>query len=311
MLRMTNPCLQIELGDGLNANRTKRTPDEVAEDEVLGDKALSLILPVQLDDPFAVKTEVIGPDRVRLTWENMTEKDGNVPARYRVFCTAPDSAPVEAVTTEKTIEMDTFKQGLTYTCEVHPIYDDLVEGMDAISAIPLTSAPFVMAYEPVAVVVEISSSDAGENESYTTPVPTTSSRPEESIPEVNVSPDVHVETISSKNARVEWSAVKEKDIFASRYRVICKTNDTTRGPIQIASTPRTSVEIDTFEPSLKYTCSVYAIWDELVPGLEVVSLSPGVSDVFTMPNRAARLLIWTMSIMPVMTLLRFQTPFFA
>lgn len=116
-------------------------------------------------------------------------------------------------------------------------------------------------------------------------MPFTSQKSVEGIPEVTISPDVHVETISSKNAKVEWSAVKSKDVPASRYRLICETNDTSRGTIQIASTPRTSVEIDTFEPSLRYTCSVYAIWDELVPGVEVVSLSPGVSNVFTMPNR--------------------------
>ncbi|KAM7534576.1 hypothetical protein Aperf_G00000113179 [Anoplocephala perfoliata] len=46
-------------------------------------------------------------------------------------------------------------------------------------------------------------------------------------------------------------------------------------------------EIDIFEPSLKYTCSVCAIWDELVPGLEVVTSSPGVSDVITMPIRGS------------------------
>ncbi|KAM7534681.1 hypothetical protein Aperf_G00000113163 [Anoplocephala perfoliata] len=69
--------------------------------------------------------------------------------------------------------------------------------------------------------------DAGQSEFYTTPVPTTSPKPEKSIQEVNASPVVHVETISIKGARVEWSAVKEKGIPASRCRVICKTNVTT------------------------------------------------------------------------------------
>lgn len=111
----------------------------------------SFILSVESEEPFAVQTKVIGPGQVRLSWEDMIDKDGNVPVKYRVLCTARDSSTVEAVSTGKTIEMDTFKEGLTYSCEVHPIYDDLVEGMEVVSANPGTSAPFELDHEPIFV----------------------------------------------------------------------------------------------------------------------------------------------------------------
>ncbi|KAM3181425.1 hypothetical protein ACTXT7_014412 [Hymenolepis weldensis] len=106
------------------------------------------VITVISEDIFVVKTDLIGQDRVKLTWEDIPDKDGNSPARYRVLCTAPDSPAVEAVAHEKMVELSTFKEGLTYTCEVHPIFDDLVEGMEVISANPGTSAPFTIALQP-------------------------------------------------------------------------------------------------------------------------------------------------------------------
>lgn len=108
-----------------------------------------LVFCVISEDTFVVKTDLIGQDRVKLTWEDIPDKDGNSPARYRVLCTAPDSPAVEAVAQEKMVELNTFKEGQTYTCEVHPIFDDLVEGMEVISANPGTSAPFTIALQPV------------------------------------------------------------------------------------------------------------------------------------------------------------------
>nr|CDS30311.2 Fibronectin type III [Hymenolepis microstoma] len=279
----------------------------------------NLVFSVVSDSNFEVKTDLIGPDRVRLTWEDDPETDGNIPARYRVLCIAPDSSTVEAVVKEKMVELDTFKEGLTYNCEVHPIFEDLVEGMDVISANPGTSAPFTMAYQTVAPAIE-EPSDEEETpppvvttpiEEKVTEAPMTTEQPEErAIPEVAVAPSVHADVIDALSARVEWTAVEDHNIPASRYRVVCNTSDSSRKTIQIASTVESSVVIDTFEPAVEYTCSVYAIWDNLVPGVEVVSLAPGISDPFQMPSRAGRLLTWTTSFVTILTMLLCQMPTF-
>ncbi|VDO07767.1 unnamed protein product [Rodentolepis nana] len=283
----------------------------------------NLVFSVASEADFEVKTELIGPDRVKLTWEDTPEADGNIPARYRVLCIAPNSSTVEAVVKEKMVELDTFKEGLTYNCEVHPIFEDLVVGMDVISANPGTSAPFTMAFQTDDPVTEESSGKLIHEEETSPPVettpieeevtetPMTTEQPEESdIPQVTAAPSVHAEVIDALSAKLEWTAVEDNNIPASRYRVICNTNDSSRKTIQIASTEENSVVLDTFEPSVEYTCSVYAIWDNLVPGVEVVSLAPGVSVPFQMPNRAGRLLIWTTSFVTILTMLLCQIPTF-
>lgn len=123
-------------------------------------------------------------------------------------------------------------------------------------------------------------------EDQVTGAPLTTNQPEETaIPQVTAAPSVHVEAIDAVSAKVKWTAVEDNSLPASRYRVVCNTSDSSRATIQIASTIENSVVIDTFEPAVEYTCSVYAIWDNLVPGVEVVSLAPGVSGVFQIPNR--------------------------
>lgn len=108
------------------------------------------------------------------------------------------------------------------------------------------------------------------------------------VPEVTAAPQVHAEATSGQIARVMWKSVEENGVNASRYRVICQTEDPLQKPVKIASTKQTEVEVGTFEPGLEYSCSVYAIWDNMVPGVEVVSMSPGVSNAFKMPNGGER-----------------------
>ena len=104
------------------------------------------------------------------------------------------------------------------------------------------------------------------------------------IPKVSVAPEVYAEAKSDSVVKVTWVPVEEKGVAASRYRVICHSMDPRREPIKIASTTRTEVEIETFEAGYEYTCSVFGIWDDLVPGIEVISTSPGISNPFRVPN---------------------------
>lgn len=96
---------------------------------------------------FQITTEIISPTRVRLSWESGSEVEGNKASRFRVLCSSPDSAPIEAIATTTVVEMDTFTPGVEYTCEVHPVWDDLFEGMEVISANPGISQPFVMEFK--------------------------------------------------------------------------------------------------------------------------------------------------------------------
>ncbi|EUB57928.1 hypothetical protein EGR_07198 [Echinococcus granulosus] len=258
---------------------------------------------------FQIKTEIISPTRVRLSWEGVGEVEGGRASRFRVLCSSPGSAPVEAVTTAKRIEMDTFTPGAEYTCEVHPVWDNLFEGIEVISANPGTSQPFVMDFKEPEVSTEkvrneeekeeenhsvndeheAQTTKEGPNEPHNTSegsADLTTVKPEDNIPEVAVTPQVQAEATSGGVARVRWEPVGENGVNASRYRVICQTEDLLQQPIKIASTKQTVVEVGTFEPGLEYTCSVYAIWDNLASGAEVVSIAPGISNAFRMPNRA-------------------------
>ncbi|CDI96939.1 Fibronectin type III [Echinococcus multilocularis] len=248
---------------------------------------------------FQIKTEIISPTRVRLSWEGAGEVEGSRASRFRVLCSSPGSAPVEAVTTAKMIEMDTFTPGAEYTCEVHPVWDNLFEGIEVISANPGTSQPFVMDFKEPEVSTEkvrneeheAQTTKGGPNKPQNTSdgsTDLTTVKPEDNIPEVAATPQVQAEATSGGLARVRWEPVGKNGVNASRYRVICQTEDLLHQPIKIASTKQTVVEVGTFEPGLEYTCSVYAIWDNLASGAEVVSIAPGISNAFRMPNRAER-----------------------
>ncbi|KAL5960735.1 hypothetical protein TSMEX_011541 [Taenia solium] len=243
---------------------------------------------------FQITTEVISPTRVRLSWESGSEVEGTKASRFRILCSSPDSAPVEAIATTTMVEMDTFTPGMEYTCEVHPVWDNLFEGIEVTSANPGISQPFVMNFkEQTDSKVE----NEEENEVQTTEQePSESKRRVEELgnlstvkldgqmPEVTAVPQVHVEATNGQIARVVWKPVEENGVNASRYRIICQTEDPLQQPVKIASTKQTEVEMGTFEPGLEYSCSVHAIWDNVVTGVEVVSASPGVSNAFRMPN---------------------------
>ncbi|VDK34550.1 unnamed protein product [Taenia asiatica] len=278
---------------------------------------------------FQITTEVISPTRVRLSWESGSEVEGTKASRFRILCSSPDSAPVEAIATTTMVEMDTFTPGMEYTCEVHPVWDNLFEGIEVTSANPGISQPFVMNFKeqtdsgdrrvkngknysysvvnynshlflsclhvPSHFPKEVENEE--ENEAQTTDQePSESkSRVEESgnfstvkldghMPEVTAVPQVHAEATNGQIARVVWKPVEENGVNASRYRIICQTEDPLQQPVKIASTKQTEVEMGIFEPGLEYSCSVYAIWDNAVPGVEVMSASPGVSNAFRMPN---------------------------
>ena len=96
---------------------------------------------------FDVKTEVISPTGVRISWHGVGDENGVPASRFRVFCSSPDGPPIEAISTEKFVEIKTFTSGLTYTCEVHPVWDNLVEGMQVLSASPAISEPFTVNFE--------------------------------------------------------------------------------------------------------------------------------------------------------------------
>ncbi|KAL5105343.1 hypothetical protein TcWFU_000827 [Taenia crassiceps] len=255
---------------------------------------------------FQITTEIISPTRVRLSWKSESEVEGNKASRFRVFCSSPNSAPVEAIVTTTMVEMDTFTPGVEYTCEVHPVWDNLFEGIEVISADPGISQPFVMEFKEqrASIVEKVKDEEnkeyrGGNNESE---IQTTGKESSESknitegsgnltttmldgqVPEVTAAPKVHAEATSGQIARVMWEPVEENGLIASRYRVICQTEDPLQQPVKIASTKQTEVEMSSFEPGLEYICSVYAIWDNMAPGVEVVSISPGVSSAFKMPK---------------------------
>lgn len=98
-------------------------------------------------EAFDVNTEVLSPTRARISWFGIGDEEGVSASRYRVLCTSPDSHAVEAITKEQSVEIDTFTPGRTYTCEVHPVWYNLVEGMEVLSANPAISEPFEMTFE--------------------------------------------------------------------------------------------------------------------------------------------------------------------
>ena len=91
------------------------------------------------------------------------------------------------------------------------------------------------------------------------------------LPEVTAAPKVQAEALSEHSARISWEPVEEQGVPASRYRVICDSEDHRN---------KTPITIETLEPQLNYTCSVYGVWDDLVPGVEVISAKPGISNHF-------------------------------
>lgn len=123
----------------------------------------------------------------------------------------------------------------------------------------------------------------GEALKHTTEKPTTAESGE-AIVKVMAIPKVNAEAKSDGIVKVTWTSVEENGVAASRYRVICYSTRPYKKPIKVASVRQTEVDIEAFEAGLEYTCSVYGIWDDLVPGIEVLSMNPGVSNSFTIPN---------------------------
>uniref|UniRef100_A0A5K3F144 Fibronectin type-III domain-containing protein n=1 Tax=Mesocestoides corti TaxID=53468 RepID=A0A5K3F144_MESCO len=115
------------------------------------------------------------------------------------------------------------------------------------------------------------------------------------LSDVVVKPHVQAEAIDATKARVAWGSVTRNGVEASRYRVVCQTEDPHKESVKVASTKQTVLEIGTLEPRLRYTCSVYAIWDDLVPEIEVVSPHPGISNVFTMPGGVSAQFSWILA----------------
>ncbi|VDM33062.1 unnamed protein product [Hydatigera taeniaeformis] len=256
---------------------------------------------------FEVTTDIISPTRVRLSWESESEVEGTKASRFRVLCSSSDRAPIEAIVTTTTVELDTFKPGVEYTCEVHPVWDSLFNGLEVISANPGISQPFVMNFKEQADLTAKSKTEEGKGGSYQgsnadyeqqraeegmkEPQTTlegsgdfTAVKQEDHIPEVNAAPHVRAESTGGQIARVMWNPVEANGTNASRYRIICQTEDPLQQPIKVASTKQTVVEVGAFEPGLEYSCSVYAIWDDLVPGVEVMSIAPGISNAFKIPS---------------------------
>ncbi len=94
--------------------------------------------------PFKVDVEVLSPTTARLSWGG-DPTDGNEAVRHRILCTAqPDGPSLEAAASGQTVDIDTFLPGREYICEVHPIWDEIVEGMEVIAANPGVSNKFLM-----------------------------------------------------------------------------------------------------------------------------------------------------------------------
>lgn len=100
----------------------------------------------QATTPFKVDVDVISSNTVRLSWEGDGGLGGDVKAtRFRVFCCSQSGVePIEASTYEHSLEVDHFVPGNEYSCEVHPIFEGIAEGLAVSAAQPGRSNKFTM-----------------------------------------------------------------------------------------------------------------------------------------------------------------------
>lgn len=148
----------------------------------------------------------------------------------------------------------------------------------------------------VTVATTIESSDPAiveiNSEEKTFEMPSTNGRATDKTVAPDTAPDVlekfsvRGRSLSATKARLMWESVEYGGVPASRYRVACHSalDNEIKPSVILASTQTTNVEIDAFTPGMKYTCSVYATWDEVISDVNVVSIEPGISNEFTMLN---------------------------